>query len=198
MPTWAYVIIAVAAAAAIVLAGAWMLLMRRRSNRLRSTFSSEYDRTVAETGGRRRAEQDLLEREKRREQLKIRPLSPASRERFADQWREAQAEFVDAPEEAVHDANALIEDAMSERGYPVADFEEQAAVISVDYADVVQNYRSAHRIYVAAGEGEASTEDLRRAMQHYRNLFEHLLGESVDTTASPSRRRESDREEVRS
>jgi len=178
MPTWAYVIIAVAVIVAVLLvAGA--LLMRRRSHRLQSTFDSEYDRTLAKTGRRRRAEHELLDREKRRERLDIRPLSAASRERYAEEWRQTQADFVDSPEAAVREANTLVENVMSERGYPVTDFEEQAAVISVDHAGVVENYRSAHEISVAAGEGEASTEDLRRAMRNYRSLFEDLLGEAV-------------------
>jgi hypothetical protein len=185
MPTWAYVIIAVAVAVAVLLA-AGALLLRRRSNRLRSTFESEYDRTLAKTGRRRRAEHELLDREKRRESLDIRPLSAASRERYAEEWRQTQADFVDSPEAAVREANTLVENVMSERGYPVTDFEEQAAVISVDHAGVVQNYRSAHEISVAAGEGEASTEDLRRAMRHYRSLFEDLLGETVGSADTRS------------
>jgi len=184
MRTWAYVIIAVVAAAVVLLAVA-AVLMSRRSHRLRSTFASEYDRTVAETG-RRRGEHELVERQKRRESLDIRPLSAASRERYAEQWRQTQAEFVDSPETAVRNANALVEGVMSERGYPVADFEEQAAVVSVDHADVVENYRTAHEISVAADNGEVSTEDLRRAMRHYRSLFEDLLGEPVSTADAQS------------
>ena len=175
MPIWAYVIIAIAVVAAVALA-AGALLMRRRSNRLRGTFESEYDRTLARTGGRREAEHELLDREKRRERLNIRPLSAAARERYAEEWRQTQADFVDSPELAVSRANTLVENVMNDRGYPVTDFEEQAAVISVDHPDVVQNYRSAHGISVSAGE--ASTEDLRRAMRHYRSLFEELLGEA--------------------
>jgi hypothetical protein len=178
MPTWAYVIIALAVVTAVVLA-AGALLMRRRSARLRSTFESEYDRTVARSGGRRQAEHELLDREKRRERLDIRPLSAASRERYTEEWRQTQADFVDSPEGAVREANTLVENVMNERGYPVTEFEDQAAVISVDHPDVVQNYRAAHEISVAAGDGEASTEDLRRAMRHYRSLFEDLLGETV-------------------
>ena len=180
MPAWAYVIIGVAVVAAVLAAGAW-LLMRRRSDRLRSTFASEYDRAVAETGGRRTAERELLERERHREQMVIVPLSAESRARYVERWRDAQAEFVDSPEAAVRDANTLVEAVMSERGYPIADFEEQAAVISVDHADVVQSYRAAHEISLAAAEGEASTEDLRYAMHHYRSLFEDLLDAAVET-----------------
>ena len=185
MPTWAYVIIALAVVTAVVLA-AGALLMRRRSNRLRSTFESEYDRTLAKSGGRRRAEHELLDREKRRDRLNIRPLSAASRERYTEEWRQTQADFVDSPEGAVREANTLVENVMSERVYPVTDFEDQAAVISVDHPDVVQNYRTAHEISLAAGDGEASTEDLRRAMRHYRSLFEDLLGEAAGATDRPT------------
>jgi len=186
MPTWAYVIIGVAAALAVLGVAAWALA-QRRSARLRSTFASEYDRTVADAGGRRRAEHELLEREERRKELVIVPLSTNARERYSDQWRATQAEFVDAPERAVREANGLVEEVMAERGYPVSDFEEQAAVISVDHGDVVENYRAAHSISAAAEDGRASTEDLRQAMRHYRSLFEDLLGEAVDTAAAPSR-----------
>jgi hypothetical protein len=118
------------------------------------------------------------------------PLSEGARERYAEQWRATQAEFVDAPERAVRDANGLVEEVMAERGYPIADFEEQAAVISVDHGDVVQNYRAAHSISAAAADGKASTEDLRRAMRHYRSLFEDLLGQAVDTAAAQPRETE--------
>jgi hypothetical protein len=197
MPSWAYVIIAIAAVAAVLLA-AGVLLMRRRSQRLRSTFESEYDRTLAKTGDRRRAEHELLDREKHRERLDIRPLPAAARDRYAKEWRQTQADFVDSPQAAVRDANALVEHVMSDRGYPVRDFDEQAAVISVDHPDVVENYRSAHDIALAAADGEASTEDLRQAMRHYRSLFEDLLAETVDNTEAHAEPRESHTgEEVR-
>ncbi len=175
MPTWAFVVIAVAVAAAIVLVvvGA---RSKRRSHRLQSTFSSEYDRTVADLGGRRPAEQELLDRENQRDQLRIEPLSAAARERYAERWRTAQATFVDSPQSAVREANELVEEVMRQRGYPIADFEQQAAVISVDHADVVADYRAAHQISLSAAQGTTSTENLRLAMQYYRALFENLLG----------------------
>jgi hypothetical protein len=195
MPTWAYVIVVVAVVAAILVAAA-VALATRRSKRLRSTFSSEYDRAVEESGGKRRAEQELLEREKQRDRLVIRPLAPAARERYAERWRRTQAEFVDTPEASVRDANALVEEVMTERGYPVSSFEEQAAVVSVDHADVVQGYRSAHEISLAAAAGEATTEDLRRAMRQYRTLFEELLGATTDGTETQTER-DREFEEVR-
>jgi hypothetical protein len=179
MPTWAYVLIAVGAAAVVVAAVAAWALTRRRTGRLRSTFASEYDRTVAESGSRREAERELAEREKRREELVIVPLSTAARERFAARWQQTQSDFVDSPQTAVRDANALVEEVMQERGYSVENFDEQAAVVSVDHPDVVENYRTAHAVSVSASDGGASTEDLRRAMRHYRALFEELLGEPL-------------------
>src|SRR5262249_36808090 len=142
MPTWVYILIALAAATAVLIACA-SILVSRRSHRLRSTFSSEYDRAVTETGGKRRAERELLDREKRRDTLEITPLSAAARDRYAERWLQTQTDFVDSPDTAVRNANALVEAVMSERGYPIANFEEQAAVISVDHADVVEKYRSA-------------------------------------------------------
>jgi hypothetical protein len=179
MPAWAIAVIVVAAVIVIGAVAAWAF-MQRRSSRLRSTFSSEYDRTVADTGGRREAEKELLDREKKRRELDIVPLSTAARDRYLEQWRRTQAEFVDSPEAALRNANALVEDVMDERGYPVDDFEEQAAVISVDHAGVVENYRVAHEISLAAAKGEASTEEMRRGMRHYRSLFEDLLEEAVE------------------
>jgi hypothetical protein len=196
MPAWAIAVIAVAAALVIGGVAAWAF-MQRRSKRLRSTFASEYDRTLASTGGRREAERELLERQKQRDELEIRPLSPGARERYLERWERTQSEFVDSPETALRDANTLVEDVMAERGYPVQDFEQQAAVISVDHADVVENYRTAHAISIAAAGGEASTEEMRRALRHYRSLFEDLLEEAVATTRSDARSDTREIEEAR-
>jgi hypothetical protein len=156
---------------------AWLYVRRRRTTtaKLRQRFGPEYEKTVREQGSERRAETHLADREKRVEKLKIRDLEPAERERFSDQWQTLQARFVDDPKGAVTEADALVSRLMQARGYPVADFTQRAADISVDHSHVVANYRSAHDIALRLGKGEASTEDLRTATIHYRSLFEELV-----------------------
>ena len=148
-----------------------------RSRRLRTKYGAEYSRTVDETGGRRKAEAELHAREKRVQALDIRPLSTDDRARFIGDWRRVQAEFVDNPKAAISHADSLLGRIMQSRGYPVSDFEQRAADLSVDHADVVENYRTAHAIAEAHERGEAGTEDLRQAMIHYRELFDDLVGE---------------------
>ena len=174
MSWWVWVIIGVAAAAVVLLA-VLAATRQARSRRLRRSFGPEYDRTVSDAPTRREAEAALAERERRREQLDIRPLSAGARERYAERWRAVQARFVDDPAGAVDEADGLVTEVMTERGYPMADFEEQADLVSVDHPEVVQNYRSAHTIHERHARGEAGTEDLRRAMVHYRSLFDELL-----------------------
>jgi hypothetical protein len=183
--TWVWVIVVVVAAAVLAVVG-WTAYRKRRSERLEKRFGPEYERTLAERGARRDAEAELVEREKRREKLEIRPLEPVARDRYADSWRSVQSRFVDEPGPAVREADALVTAVMHERGYPMDNFEQRAADISVDYPDVVENYRAARRISLANERDEANTEDLRQAMVHYRALFEELL-----------ETRESIREEVR-
>jgi hypothetical protein len=178
MPTWAWIVIAVGAAVLVVLL-ALAFNMRRRTGRLRTRFGPEYERTV-QRRGRRGAEAELDSRLERREQLDIRPLSAAAREHYQESWTRVQAEFVDAPAEAVGKADELVREVMSERGYPMDDFEQRAADISVDHPQVVERYRSAHGIAAKNTDGRASTEDLRQAMQHYRALFEELLEPAED------------------
>jgi hypothetical protein len=125
--------------------------------------------------GRRRAESELAERERRREYLEIVPLEPAARERYAEAWRDTQARFVDSPEQAIREADHLVTEVMRERGYPMEDFDQRAADVSVDHPNVTENYRAAHATSLANDQGEASTEDLRQAMVHYRALFVELL-----------------------
>src|SRR5207248_1966430 len=135
----------------------------------------EYDRLANEFGSPRRAESDLERREKRVEKIHIRALTKEEQSRFANAWREVQASFVDNPSTAVSRADGLVGDLMKTRGYPVGDFEQRAADVSVDHPRVVENYRAAHAIAVRRERGEANTEDLRSAMVHYRALFEDLL-----------------------
>jgi FtsZ-interacting cell division protein ZipA len=153
---------------------------QRRSRKLRERFGPEYDRTVAETGDRKEAESRLQERTERRQQLDIVALDPADRDRYVQAWRQTQARFVDEPAEATREADRLITDVMRKRGYPIDDFEQRAADISVDHPQVVDDYRAAQAIAATNERGEASTEDLRQALVHYRSLFEELL--EVDRT----------------
>jgi hypothetical protein len=166
--------------AAIVIAGitAWLILRKRRTGRLRTQFGgAEYDRAVKEDGSRRHAEAGLKERTQRVESLNIRPLASGDRARFVDSWRRVQLRFVDGPGGAVTEADQLLRDVMTTRGYPVTDFEQQAADISVDHPLVMEKYRLAHAIAVRQTQGQVNTEDLRQAMIHYRTLFEELVGE---------------------
>jgi hypothetical protein len=157
---------------------AWLFFRKRRTKKLRTQFGeAEYARAVEEGGTRRQAEAGLKERTERVENLKIRALAPGDRARFLESWRRVQARFVDGPGGAVTEADQLLGDVMSTRGYPVSDFEQRAADISVDHPLVMENYRTAHEIAVRQTRGQANTEDLRQAMIHYRTLFEELVGQ---------------------
>lgn len=185
MATWVWIVIALAIVVLAVIG--WLVWSNMRTRRLRTTFGSEYDRAVDEAPSQRDAEATLDDRRKRRDDLDIRPLSAEVRTRYADDWRAVQARFVDDPVGAVGDADGLVERVMAERGYPMDDFDAQADLISVDYPEVVENYRSAHGIHGAYDRGDASTEDLRQAMVHYRSLFDELLdlsGDEAETTES--------------
>jgi predicted nucleic acid-binding protein len=164
----------------------WLLYERRRSDQLRSEFGPEYKRTVEAAGDRRAAESELRERQQRVEALDIRPLPANEREAYAQQWREVQARFVDEPTGAISDADALIGKVMEARGYPVADFEQRAADVSVGHANVVEHYRAAHEIASRRDDLGTDTEELRQALVHYRALFEDLLepSDGAETQAS--------------
>ena len=159
----------------VVAALAWGIVRKRRSEALKHRFGAEYERAVAMSGSRARAEADLLSRTKRVERLDIHPLSAADHDRFAERWRSTQASFVDEPARAVSDADTLVMDVMRARGYPVSDFDQRAADLSVDHPGFVQNYREARALALSSQRGEARTEELRQAIVHYRALFEHLL-----------------------
>jgi hypothetical protein len=159
---------------------AWVYVQKRRSRTadLREKFGPEYDRAVRAHGGERKAEGKLEDREKRVEKLKIRDLDPIEHQRFSNQWESVQSRFVDSPKGAVTEADDLVSSLMKARGYPVSDFDQRAADISVDHPRVVENYRSAHEIALRVakvGKDEATTEELRTAMIHYRSLFEELV-----------------------
>lgn len=146
---------------------------RRRTEQLRERFGPEYDRAVAVRGVD--GERELIARERRVEELEIRPVPPEQRDEYARQWRDAQAQFVDTPGEAVQEADRLVAEVMRERGYPVEGFDQREADLSVHHGEVLEHYRAAHGITLAYGQGHAGTEDLRQAMVHYRALFEELL-----------------------
>ena len=170
------IVVIVLIAIAIAAAGAALYWRFSRTKRLRERFGPEYDRTVKETGAKREAEAKLQQREKRVERFHIHPLEPTDRGRFEEAWRQIQAPFVDDPDGALIDADRLIGEAMSAEGYPVLNFEQRASDISVDHPRVVENYREGHRIALLQQQRQASTEDLRNAMIHYRTLFDDLIG----------------------
>ncbi|MER7165044.1 hypothetical protein ABT336_03050 [Micromonospora sp. NPDC000207] len=162
------VLVVAAVAAALVIAG------RRRA--LRQRFGPEYDRAVAEQSSRSAAERELRDRQRRHAELTLTPLTPEARDRYAAAWEELQVRFVDSPHETVSDAHELVTRLISERGYPTGDFSDQIAHLSVEHARTLGHYRDAHEIHERNARGEASTEDLRQAVVHYRALFADLLG----------------------
>jgi hypothetical protein len=159
----------------VVLLGVWLFSQRRKSQQLQEHFGPEYEHAVHEHGSRSEAEQALRERAERVQQLHIRALSPEDSARYGESWRSVQTHFVDEPQVAVGEADRLVSEVMQARGYPMGNFEQRAADVSVDHPDVVENYRAAHAIAGRADQGEASTEDLRQAMVHYRSLFAELI-----------------------
>lgn len=161
--------------AVLLIAGASWVFTRRRA--LRNRFGPEYDRLVAEQESRTAAERELRERERRHAQLELTPLPPDSRARYAAAWQEIQARFVDSPGEAVGAADELVTRLVAERGYPTEDYDDQLAHLSVEHARTLGHYRDAHEIHLQNERGEASTEQLRQAVVHYRALFADLLGE---------------------
>lgn len=179
MPAWE--IVAIVAIIVAVALGVILLMTRRRSDHLRSRFGPEYERTLHDTGDRRRAERELERREKRVERLHIHPLSPRHRDQFVAAWRNDQARFVDDPQGAVTEADRLVQEVMKHRGYPVSDFDRRVEDISVDHPHLVQNYRAARELAERNRRGEANTEELRKALVYYRALFEELL-ESQEVT----------------
>ena len=175
MNTTTIIILAVVVVLIAIAVAAFFYFRRRRSENLRKQFGPEYRHAVDQYGDQRKAEADLAAREKRVRKLEIRALDPAEQSRFAEAWQKTQARFVDEPSQAVRDADGLVKEVMQARGYPVGDFEQRAADVSVDHPNVVINYRAAHDIAARNNSGNATTEDLRQALVHYRSLFEELL-----------------------
>ncbi|MGH3001605.1 MAG: hypothetical protein ACRDM1_02870 [Gaiellaceae bacterium] len=178
MPWWGWVLIGLGILA-VVVGIAWRAFAARRTRGLQQRFGPEYDRTAESAGSHRRAEAELSARQDRREQLDIRPLPAETRQRYAGQWETVQTQFVDSPAAAVAAADSLVSSVMASRGYPMDDFDQRAADVSVDHPQVVENYRHAHTISLSSAGGSATTEDLRRAMQDYRALFDELLGDDA-------------------
>jgi FtsZ-interacting cell division protein ZipA len=186
MSPWLWVLIAVALVAVLAVV-VWQTVARRRTGRLQQQFGSEYDRTLDKTDSRREAEAELQARGERRRQLEIQALSRAARDRYLQAWQSVQAQFVDDPRGAVAGADSLIQTVMIERGYPVEDFDQRAADISVDHPEVVENYRHGHRLAQASADGSDSTEDLRQAMRHYRALFDELVEPAAEQPTTRER-----------
>jgi hypothetical protein len=176
MPIWLWFFLAALVFIAIAgLVVARSGVRRRRTEHLKQQFGPEYDRTVAETGQQHAAEKELVARQRKRDKLDIRPLTPEVLQAYSQHWRQVQTAFVDNPSSALDDADSLLTEVMRERGYPVDDFDRRAADISVDHPTIVENYRSAHAIHRSDRHGDVTTEDQRQAFVHYRALFDTLL-----------------------
>lgn len=177
MALWQQILIAalVILVIAAIVVTASLASGRRKSQRLKQHYGSEYERLVTETGDAKAAEHELTTRENNRKKLDIVALSPSALSDFSNRWHQVQTGFVDNPAAAVGVADRLVTDVMRERGYPVDDFDQRAADISVDHPQIVENYRAAHSIHLAQQRGDVDTEQQREAFVHYRALFEKLL-----------------------
>jgi hypothetical protein len=173
-------IVVIAVLAVLLIGGLIMFMKRKRTNELRDRYGAEYDRTV-KARGRKQGEEDLLGREKRVSSLELHDLQETQRRAFASRWTDVQATFVEAPRTALQHADVLVQEVMSARGYPISDFEQRAADISVDHSQLVSNYRSAHSISQRANS--ATTEEMRQAMLNYKELFAELLGKRETAAA---------------
>jgi hypothetical protein len=173
--TQTWIILAGVVVIALITSAAWFFYQKKQSHRLQQRFGPEYGRTVHELGSQTKAESELKAREKRVERLDIMPLAPTEAVRFSEAWRVLQGRFIDNPKAVFAQADQLVRELMSKRGYPVGDFERRAADISVDHPAVVAHYRAAQAIAVRNARSEADTEELRKAVVHYRALFNELL-----------------------
>jgi hypothetical protein len=181
------VILLVIALVAAIGAAVWLYMRNRQTAALQGRFGPEYDRALSEHHDQREAERELRQREDRVDHLNIRPLEREERTRFAERWKAVQAQFVDDPAAATDDADELVGEVMATRGYPVGDFEQRAADVSVHYPRVVEHYRAGHEIALRNASGNADTEQLRQALVHFRALFEDLL--EVEAPARTEARR---------
>jgi hypothetical protein len=176
-------VVAIIAAVVLLVIGGFLGVVfarRQRTKRLQKQFGPEYERILNEVGDQNEAEEELEARIDHVKSLDIRPLSEEETERFTHEWRSTQAKFVDHPVAAIQEANQLIKEVMSAKGYPVEDFEQRSADISVDYPDLVTNYRGMREITTRSEQEDVSTEEIRQAMLHSRALFEELVGAEVN------------------
>lgn len=180
---WIVIAAAIAIVVVVALITANVLSSRRKTARLKQHYGSEYQRLVTETGGSKAAEKELLARERKLHKLDIVALTPSARSDFTARWHQVQTGFVDDPGTAVGVADRLVTEVMRQRGYPVDDFDQRAADISVEHPQIVDNYRTAHGIHVSQQRGDVSTEQKREAFVHYRALFETLLDTTTDDTS---------------
>ncbi|MGG8407862.1 hypothetical protein ACM614_15175 [Streptomyces sp. 12297] len=169
-------LIAVIVVAVIVVIALTVVLgMLARRRHLRDRFGPEYERAVEEEGGRMAAERDLRAREQRHDELDLRELPPERRRQYTEEWSGVQERFVDRPEHSVSEADSLVSRLMEERGYPTGEYDGAVRDLSVEHGRTLQHYRAAHDVKERSGNGQATTEELRGAMVHYRALFEELL-----------------------
>jgi hypothetical protein len=184
--TTSITIVVIVVVVILALLGAAIAFFSRERQRraLREQFGPEYSRAVDVAGNKKQAEVNLKNRAEQRESLAIKPLSPAQRDRYQQEWRQVQAAFVDAPGTALGQADSLITRVMIARGYPVQDFEDQADLISVDHPQVVEHYRQAHGIYVASQAGAVPTEEMRQAFVSFRSLFSELVEDGYSDVAT--------------
>lgn len=167
--------VVVAVLALLIVVGAWYYAAKRRRVRIRQRFGPEYDRTVQAAGGPREADAILVDRALRVERFRLRALAPHQADSFTREWRRIQSKFVDDPDGAVTEADVLVTQVMTARGYPMEDFDRRAEDLSVDHPHVVENYRTARMLALRRSRGEAGTEELRQAVMNYRALFDDLL-----------------------
>jgi hypothetical protein len=192
MSTGAIIVLVIVVLAVLFLV-AWFVGGQARSKRLRQRFGPEYDRRLSETEDRRAAERELVERENRHKGFELKPLAVESRDRYTTEWTLVQERFVDEPGEAVIEADQLLHNVMRERGYPTESFDQQAADLSVEHGAVIGDYRDGHEIRTRHDKGEASTEDLRKALVHYRSIFTALVGDEASRNAEPEPEAHTDR-----
>ena len=190
-----FTVIIIVAAIVVLAIAATALLLARRNARLRDTYGDEYDRPVRDAGSKRAAAKELRDRQARHDELEITALDPAVAQRYRDEWRLVQESFVDTPAESVASAHRLLQDVLSSRGYPTRDDDERVAMLSVDHADVLDRYRQGMRIEQAWRDaGSTDTEELRQAMQHYRAVFDRVVGETEASGAYPQEQSDTSRE----
>ena len=170
-----WIVIVILLVGVIIFLAALLFMQRRRSQQLQTRFGPEYDRAVRQYGDQKHAEEELAARERRVTRFRIVPLSRDDAARFAEAWQAVQNRFVDDPNAAVQEADREVRELMQRRGYPMGNFEQRAADLSVDHPSVVENYRAAHQIALRNEGGTASTEELRKAVVHYRAIFDELL-----------------------